>query len=420
MTREQINNLNTNENFKNAVKLFYGEDKLDYQVKRYQEIYKLHEKDYGSDGVFYSSPGRIEVCGNHTDHNNGKVLCASITVDTIACVTPRNDNYIIVASVGYPVVKVDINDLEPKISEHGTSEGIVRGVCSYFVNSGYKIGGFSATTTSDVFKGAGVSSSACFEVLMCEILNTMFNDGKMDKVTKAKASQFAENVYFGKPSGLMDQSAISLGGVSYIDFKSPVSPKIESLNWNFDDLAIVLTNTGGDHCDLTHEYTSIRVDMSEVSKCFKVRTLRKVKEKEFYNAIPELQNKVSGKAILRAMHYFSENKRVVSAAQYVKSGKSKKFIQMINESGESSYKLLQNCSATGDNSQRIPLALNLSKNFDGVKATRVHGGGFAGTIISYVEKDKANAYVEYMKNIFGNDEVFLINVRNCGTVKVDI
>lgn len=420
MTREQINNLNTNENFKNAVKLFYGEDKLDYQVKRYQEIYKLHEKDYGSDGVFYSSPGRIEVCGNHTDHNNGKVLCASITVDTIACVTPRNDNYIIVASVGYPVVKVDINDLEPKISEHGTSEGIVRGVCSYFVNSGYKIGGFAATTTSDVFKGAGVSSSACFEVLMCEILNTMFNDGKMDKVTKAKASQFAENVYFGKPSGLMDQSAISLGGVSYIDFKSPVSPKIESLNWNFDDLAIVLTNTGGDHCDLTHEYTSIRVDMSEVSKCFKVRTLRKVKEKEFYNAIPELQNKVSGKAILRAMHYFSENKRVVSAAQYVKSGKSKKFIQMINESGESSYKLLQNCSATGDNSQRIPLALNLSKNFDGVKATRVHGGGFAGTIISYVEKDKANAYVEYMKNIFGNDEVFLINVRNCGTVKVDI
>lgn len=420
MTREQIMNLDTNENFKNAVKLFYGEDKLDYQIKRYQEIYKLHEKNYGGDGVFYSSPGRIEVCGNHTDHNNGKVLCASITVDTIACVTPREDNHIVVASVGYPVVKVDIKDLEPKISEHGTSEGIVRGVCSYFINSGYKIGGFSATTTSDVFKGAGVSSSACFEVLMCEILNTMFNDGKMDKVTKAKASQFAENVYFGKPSGLMDQSAISLGGVSYIDFKSPASPKIESLNWNFDDLAIVLTNTGGDHCDLTHEYTSIRVDMSEVSKCFKVRALRKVKEADFYNAIPELQDKVSGKAILRAMHYFSENKRVVSAAQYVKSNKSKKFLQMINESGESSYKLLQNCFATGDTAQRIPLALNLSKKFDGVKATRVHGGGFAGTIISYVEKDKADSYVEYMKSIFGNDEVFLINVRNCGTVKVDI
>lgn len=414
------NNLVNNSNFKKAVKSLYGQDKMAYEADRYAYIYDLHTKSYGEGGEFYSSPGRIEVCGNHTDHNNGKVLCASINVDTIACVTPRNDNKIIVASIGFPVVEIDFNDLKPNKAEYGTSEGLVRGVCAYFVENGYKIGGFSATTTSDVFKGAGVSSSACFEVLMCEILNVMYNNQKMDKVTKAKASHYAESIFFGKPCGLMDQSAISLGGVSYIDFKSTKIPKIESIDWKFEGLDIVLTNTGGDHCDLTSQYADIRLEMEKVASLLGAKKLRKINEKDFYENIADLNTKVSGRTILRAMHFFDENKRVDIGAKAVKSNNEKKFLSAINESGMSSYTLLQNCIPTGDVAQRIPLAINLSKKIAGVKAVRVHGGGFAGTIIAYVAKDAVANYVAKQKEIFGDENVFVIGVRNDGACKVEI
>ena len=416
--KEYIANLATNDEFKNKVKRFYGEDKLEYQAERYRKIYDLHCSKYGNDGIFFSSPGRIEVCGNHTDHNNGKVLCASITVDTIACVTPSNDNKVIVDSVGFDPVCVDLDNLYIDSKEYGNSAALVKGVCAYFKQNGLKIGGFCATTTSDVFRGAGVSSSACFEVLICEILNDMFNDGKIDKVTKAKASHYAESVYFGKPCGLLDQSAISLGGVSFIDFKSTKNLKIQSIDWNFDDLNIVLTNTGGDHCDLTNQYADIRLEMEGVAKQFGVKKLRKVKEEDFYAALPELQNKVSGRAILRAMHFFDENKRVDSCAKAVKNGNEKKFCQAINDSGLSSYLMLQNCYPLGDTAQRIPLGINLSKKIDGVKAVRVHGGGFAGTIIAYVDKTKCGNYVDVMKSVFGNDNVYVIGVRNDGTCRV--
>ena len=418
--KNSIANLGNNEVFKNSVKSLYGIAKFDYEVDRYRKIYELHSSKYAEGGVFYSSPGRIEVCGNHTDHNNGKVLCAAITVDTIACVTPLAERKIIVDSVGYPTVEINIDDLTPNSAEFGTSEALVRGVCAYYVDNGFNIGGFAATTTSDVFKGAGVSSSACFEVLVCEILNVMFNDGKIDKVTKAKASHHAESVFFGKPFGLMDQSAIALGGVSYIDFKSTSNPKIQTIDWKFDDLAIVLTNTGGDHCDLTSQYADIRVEMEGVAKQFKARKLRKVKESDFYAALDTLQTKVSGRAILRAMHFFDENKRVEVGARAVKSGKEKKFCEVINASGLSSYTMLQNCYPLGDLDQRIPLGINLSKKIDGVKAVRVHGGGFAGTIIAYVDTKSVDGYVEQMKNIFGDKNVFAIGVRNDGACKVEM
>ena len=418
--KNSIANLGNNEVFKNSVKSLYGIAKFDYEVDRYRKIYELHSSKYAEGGVFYSSPGRIEVCGNHTDHNNGKVLCAAITVDTIACVTPLAERKIIVDSVGYPTVEINIDDLTPNSAEFGTSEALVRGVCAYYVDNGFNIGGFAATTTSDVFKGAGVSSSACFEVLVCEILNVMFNDGKIDKVTKAKASHHAESVFFGKPCGLMDQSAIALGGVSYIDFKSTSNPKIQTIDWKFDDLAIVLTNTGGDHCDLTSQYADIRVEMEGVAKQFKARKLRKVKESDFYAALDTLQTKVSGRAILRAMHFFDENKRVEVGARAVKSGKEKKYCEVINASGLSSYTMLQNCYPLGDLDQRIPLGINLSKKIDGVKAVRVHGGGFAGTIIAYVDTKSVDGYVEQMKNIFGDKNVFAIGVRNDGACKVEM
>lgn len=415
--RKFVANLANDADFAEKVKILYGEDKLDYQAGRYLAIYDLHSKKFGEGGTFYSSPGRIEVCGNHTDHNNGKVLCASITVDTVACVTPC-EGKIIVESVGFSPVEVSLDDLEARKEEYGNAVALVRGVCSYFKQNGLALGGFCATTTSDVFRGAGVSSSACFEVLICEILNDMYNGGKIDKVTKAKASQYAENVYFGKPCGLLDQSAIALGGVSYIDFKSIKNLKIQTIDWNFDGLRIVLTNTGGDHSDLTDQYAAIREEMEGVASLFGAKKLRRVKEEDFYTQIPELQKKTSGRAIMRAMHYFDENKRVDACAKAVKNVNEKKFCALINESGMSSYLMLQNCYPIGDLEQRIPLGINLSKRSDGVKAVRVHGGGFAGTIIAYVGKDKCEDYVRNMSAVFGGENVFVIGVRNEGTCKV--
>ncbi len=415
--RKIIDKLETYSDFENTVNRLYGQDKLKYQIDRYRNLYDLHSKKYGEGGVFYSSPGRIEVCGNHTDHNNGKVLCASITVDTLACVTPC-EGKVVVESIGFSPIDVSLDDLAARKEEEGSAVALVRGVLSYFKSNGLKLGGFCATTTSDVFRGAGVSSSACFEVLISEILNQMYNEGKIDKFTKVKASHFAENVYFGKPCGLLDQSAISFGGVSYIDFKSTKSPIFKSIDWNFEGIDIVLINTGGDHSDLTDQYASIRTEMEDVAKEFGCKKLRKVKEEEFYENISQLQEKLSGRAILRAMHYFDENKRVDICAKAVKKGNDKKFCEMINASGESSYVMLQNCYPCGDLVQRIPLGINLSKKSDGVRAVRVHGGGFAGTIIAYVDKAKRDSYVEKMKRVFGNENVFVIGVRNDGTRRV--
>lgn len=415
--RKFIDSLADNADFAQTVKRLYGDGKLDYQAKRYREIYDTHARKYGEGGEFYSSPGRIEVCGNHTDHNNGKVLCASISVDTLACVTPCAGK-IIVDSIGFSPIEIDLNDLGVKEREKGNSASLVRGVCAYFRQNGWNLGGFCATTTSDVFRGAGVSSSACFEVLVCEILNVMYNGGAISKVDKAKAAHYAESEYFGKPCGLLDQSAIALGGVSYIDFKSVKNMKVESIEWAFDGLNIVLINTGGDHSDLTDQYADIRLEMEAVAKQFGAKKLRKVKEEDFYAGIGELQRKVSGRAILRAMHFFDENKRVDICAKAIKKANDRKFCEAINGSGTSSYLMLQNCYPLGDLDQRIPLGINLSKKCEGVKAVRVHGGGFAGTVIAYVDNCGLDSYVAKMRSVFGENNVYVIGVRNDGTRKV--
>lgn len=421
LNAETIANLKNNEKFAKAVgELYTDANGLEYQLKRYADIYSVHAAKYSSDVLFFSSPGRIELCGNHTDHNNGKVLCASISVDTVACVTPTVDETIIVESYGYPPIKVDLNSLEIDKSLYGKSEALVKGVARYFKDNGMKVGGFTATTSSDVFKGAGVSSSACFEVLIAEILNVLYNGSKLDAITKAKASHYAESVFFGKPCGLLDQSAIALGGVSYIDFKNTKMPKVESIDWNFDDMDIVLTNTGGDHANLTDHYAAIRREMEEVAAILGHKTLRKVSEEKFYASIPALSEKVSGRAILRAMHFFNENKRVVKAAQAIRKASGKKFTECINGSGDSSYMMLQNCYPAEDVKERIPLGIALSKGCDGVKAVRVHGGGFAGTILAFVAKDKTKAYTDMMKKVFKDENVFVIGIRNHGACLVDI
>ena len=422
LNKLDFENIGNNANFaKECARLYAKNNGLDYQIKRYKDLYKIHSEFSGENVLLFSSPGRIEVCGNHTDHNNGKVLCASISVDTIALVTPVLESTITIASVGYPPFVVDINDLEPKTSEYGKSEGLVRGVCAYFKQNGYQIGGFYATTTSDVFKGAGVSSSACFEVLVCEILNVLYNNGKMDALTKAYASHLAESVYFGKPCGLMDQSAIALGGVSYIDFKDTKAPQVESIPWQFEGVDIVLVNCGGDHCGLTDQYASIRTEMEDVAKIFGQKVLRFVNKDKFLSTIPIIQSDVSGRAILRAIHYFDENERVDNCALAIKNVDIAKYYEMINASGDSSYKLLQNCYPEGDRDMRIPMALALSKNICGNEgAIRVHGGGFAGTMIAYVPTALTEKLVKDLKAVFGGDNVFEISIRNSGTRQVEI
>ena len=378
-----------NKKFLAAAEEIYACD-VEKSAERVESLVAEHIKSVNGETLIFSSPGRIEVCGNHTDHNNGKVLAAAVSVDLLAAVTPLKERKIVVKSMGYPVVEVDIDDLEPKKEEEGTSYALVRGVCRALKDRGYALGGFYATTVSDVFKGAGMSSSASFEVFVAEVENALYNGGVISAVEKAIVSQYAENVFFGKPSGLMDQSAIALGGVSYIDFIDPAAPEVEKLNWEFDDTTVFVVNCGGDHCELTPQYAAIRTEMEEVAALFGQEKLRFVDAGEFYTSIPAIKDKVSGRYAL------------------------------IVASGESSYKKLQNCYAEGDHSEPIPLALALCESYDGVRAFRVHGGGFAGTVLAFVDNDAKEEFNEYMGNIFGKENVYMLKIRNSGAVMLDL
>lgn len=365
---------------------------------------------------WFSSPGRIEIVGNHTDHNNGKVLCASISLDTLACVKKTDDGVIRIHSGGYPMITVDLNNLSVNVKEYSTSTALVRGVAAFYKERGYSIGGFCASAHSTVFKGAGVSSSASFELLVAEILNYLYNDGKIDAVTKAVAAHHAESVFFGKPCGLLDQCAISLGGVSYIDFFDG-QPHPMRLN-SIPDLSVVLVNAGGDHSSLTDQYAAIRTEMNKVAGVFRKKVLRDVQDAEFFNRLPELRRKVSGRAILRAIHFFEENVRVEEAKAALENADRDSFVKAVNKSGESSMCLLQNCYPEGDKTQSIPSAVEILKRMDGVKASRVHGGGFAGTVIAFAEPSKTAALRESLDVAFGNENYFIVNVRKVGACRL--
>ncbi len=408
-----------NKKFIKTASALYGGN-VEKAAERYSQLVSAHRENIDGEIIFYSASGRIEVCGNHTDHNNGKVLCAAVSVDLLACVTPLDEQKIVVKSLGYPVVEVDISDLSIHEEEKGGSFALVRGVCKAFKDRGYNIGGFYATTVSDVFKGAGMSSSASFEVLVSAILDNLYNGDSISAVEKAIISQYAENVYFGKPSGLMDQSAIALGGVSFIDFKDPSAPMVEKLDWNFDDTTVFVVNCGGDHCNLTPQYAAIREEMEAIAKEFGEEKLRFVNEDEFYMSIPSLKDKFSGRAILRAMHYYEENERVELLREAIRSGDEELAYDIISASGISSYQKLQNCYAEGDPSEPIPLALALCGALEGVMAYRVHGGGFAGTILAFVENDSADDFHDFMAHTFGDSNVYRLKIRNEGGTRLDL
>lgn len=391
----------------------YSQDES-FCVERYASL----TKNLFGEIRFFSSPGRAELVGNHTDHNHGFVIASTIDLDIAAAVVKTDDGKITINSAGYPSFIVGTNITEPDSEIYFTSAALVQGVVKGFIDRGYKVGGFTANTHSNIFKGAGVSSSAAFELLICEILNTLYNGGKISFADKAIISQYAENVYFGKPSGLMDQLTISRGGVSFMDFNNPLNPKSEKSKWDFKDLNIVIINCGGDHCNLTGEYASIRKEMHEVAEIFGKSVLREVDREEFIKSLPSLQKKVSGRAILRSLHYFDENQRTLDALSALRNRDKLKFLDIINSSGDSSYKLLQNCYPALDKEQRIPFALAVCRNYKEVLASRVHGGGFAGTILAFVEKENLKEFETYIKNIFGEKNVFAVAIRQYGAIEL--
>ncbi len=394
------------------------------QKIRYLKAVESFEKIFSQrEGLsLFSAPGRTEVGGNHTDHQHGCVLAASVNLDVIAVAAPRDDTVITVQSEGFEADRVDISDLTPRSAEAGRSAALIRGVCEGFVCRGFRIGAFDAYTTSNVLKGSGLSSSAAFEVLVGTILNHLYNEGKIDAVTIAQIAQYAEREYFGKPCGLMDQTASSVGGFVAIDFENPQKPLVRQVGFQFSDCGhdLVIVDTRGNHADLTADYAAIGDEMRDVAAYFGKDFLRQVAPETFYAELGQLKGKVSDRALLRAMHFFAENELAQQEAKTLEAGDFEAFKKQVLASGESSYCLLQNVfSVAHPERQEVPLALALSKRMlAGKGAWRVHGGGFAGTVQAFVPVELTEEYCRAMESVFGSGCCYVLAVRPVGAVKI--
>ncbi len=407
------------------LKAVYVTDKaVEEQKPRYVEALNDFGELFGYDREvnIMSAPGRTEVCGNHTDHNNGKVLAASINLDAIAVVSKNDDNTIRVKSKGHNMNVVDLNDLVPNEANFGSSTTLVQGVAATIKNLGYKVAGFDACTTSDVMGGSGLSSSAAFEVLLGSVLSYMFNDGKISPVEIAKVAQYSENVFFGKPCGLLDQMASSVGTFVTIDFKSTKDPVIKKIDFDFSKSghSLCIVDTHGNHSDLTDDYAAVRAEMESVAQALGKNVLREVSYEEFFAALPELTGRVNDRAILRAIHFFNENKRVEKAVECLENNDFEGFKQVIIDSGRSSFMLNQNVyTPKNPTEQKLSLALAISKELlDGKGAWRVHGGGFAGTIQAFVPNDMLDVYKKTIEGVFGEGSCHVLIIRPVGGTQV--
>lgn len=401
----------------------YG-TQCDIQAKRYACAKEEFIKQYSCvPKRYFSASGRTEVSGNHTDHNHGRVLAAAVSLDVIACVCPTDDNIIAVKSQGYPEDVINIGDLTVKENEKNTSAALIRGVAAGLKARGYNIGGFKAYTTSNVLKGSGLSSSAAFEVLIGTVLNNLYNDGNISAVEIAQIAQYAENEYFGKPSGLMDQMASSVGGFTSIDFANTDKPVITPI---FFDLAshghaLCIIDTKGNHADLTPEYAAIPVEMKSVAAQFGKSFLRELCKQDILDNISMLREKCGDRAVLRALHFFDENDRVIEIVKCLEAGDIDGFNRGILASGNSSYKYLQNVYAnTCPNEQGVSIALNLIESLlDGEGSHRVHGGGFAGTVQAFVPVEKLEHFKSEIEKVFGDGSCYVLDIRPYGGVEVD-
>lgn len=408
-----------NELFK---EIYVDEHLLTYQQKRYVSAIEKFISLYGDQDIeIYSTPGRSEVCGNHTDHQHGEVLAAAINLDMIAVVA-KSDNCIKVLSDDYDIKAIDVVDLTKRDDELESSEGLIRGVLAKYKELGYRIGGFNAYMTSDVLQGSGLSSSAAFEVMIGTVLSGLYNDMTIDPVTIAQVGQYSENVYFGKPCGLMDQCACSVGSLINIDFKDQAKPIVRKIEVDFPEFehSLCIVDVHASHADLTQDYASIPYEMKEVAKFFGKEALRDVDENEFYAKLPEVRHAVNDRAVLRTIHLFEENKRVEKAVQALNNKDFETFKHVIQASGKSSFEYLQNIYSNHDvNNQAVSIALALSENIlkdNGV--CRVHGGGFAGTMQAFVKDEFVEIYKTEIEKYFGEGSCHILKVRKYGGMKV--
>ncbi len=400
-------------------KIYKSED-IENQKKRYIRVAEAFEELFGADREVnaFSAPGRTEVGGNHTDHNHGCVLAAGVDLDAIAVAGKNDENIVRVKSEGFEMDVVDLSELEVMPNERNQSASLIRGVCAEFKNRGYNIGGFDAATASDVISGSGLSSSAAFEVLLGTMLNHLYNDGKVSAVEIAQIAQFAENRYFGKPCGLMDQMACSVGGFVAIDFNDPSKPIINKVDFEFSSCnhALCIVDTGADHSDLTDEYAAVRGEMELVASKLGKKVLREVDREEFEKNISILRDSAGDRAVLRAMHFFNENDRVAKQADALKKGDFEAFKSLVIESGFSSYMYNQNVyTCKNPSSQAVSVALALCNDIlKGKGAWRVHGGGFAGTIQAFVPLELLDEFKKKICAVFGEKSCYVLNIRPIG------
>ena len=370
----------------------------------------------------FSAPGRTEICGNHTDHQHGCVLAAAVDLETVATVQVNESNLIEIQSEGYPLVTVDLNDLAVREEEKNSTAALIRGVASAFVQRGAKLSGFRAEVRSTVLPGSGLSSSAAFEVLIGTILNELFFEKKLTAIEIAQIGQYAENVYFGKPCGLMDQMASSVGGMVYIDFEDPENPKVQKIDVDLATFGygLCIIDTGADHADLTDEYAAIPGELAELCQCFGKKYLREIPKAEFVQKISEIRGKVTDRAILRAFHIYRENDRVRQLVEALRWDDIEAFLDLIKESGRSSWMYLQNITPAGAvQHQEVAVALALCETYlKGQGAFRVHGGGFAGTVQAFVPLDMLDSFKASIEEVLGENSCHVLNIRQQGGIRV--
>lgn len=392
------------------------------QSERFEKLLERFEKDFPESEcvALVSAPGRTEIGGNHTDHNQGRVLAAAVNLDTVAAVAPRQDGKVCLNSEGYPPIQLDLQDLSIRGAEKGKTAGLIRGVAAGMTERGYRIGGFNATVTSTVASGSGLSSSAAFEVMVCAIFDKLYNGGTVPFVEQAKISQYAENAYFGKPSGLLDQMASAAGGLVTVDFRAD-EPDVKAMNYDFatKGYALAVVATGGSHANLTDHYAAIPAEMKAVAAQLGGKVLRDISEAQALENAGMLRKNTGDRAVMRAFHFFRENERVTRQVKALEEDRIGDFLKEITDSGYSSFMYLQNVYApAGD--QSLSLALCLAEEMlkeDG--AWRIHGGGFAGTTLNFVPAGKLDRFVNVMENTFGKGCCQVLDIRPEGAAVIE-
>lgn len=394
------------------------------QLQRYEKLIRMFHTHFGEDELhFFSTPGRTELGGNHTDHNHGRVLAASVDRDSIAVAAITEQPKVTMYSEGYEQpFEVSLERLTVIKEEAETTAALIRGIAARLQALGWKIGGLNLCLTSEVLPGSGLSSSAAIEVLIGTVFNALYNGQEIAPETIAKIGQFAENEYFGKPCGLMDQMACAIGGIIAIDFRDPQQPRVKRVDFDFTQQGynLVVVNTGGHHADLTGAYAAIPREMKTVAANLDGKTCRDIDRQKLLDNLPALRKSAGDRAVLRALHYLAENERVLFQVKALEAGDFREFLRLVTASGNSSFKYLQNIYTTQDTrNQSLALALALTEAYlneiEG-GACRVHGGGFAGTILTFLPQNSIPEYIRRMETVFGKDCVLVLGVRPYGTL----